>query len=81
MNYRGKGTYQTRSGACVSVFTLTLILVFCLLQFDRLVGTKNPEIVSNVVLRDGAKLGPMNAVDMRFQFGFAWLNMLDWNIK
>ena len=37
--------------------------------------------MTNVVLRDMSELGPMNADDMRFQFGFAWLNMLTWKIK
>ena len=45
---------------------------------DKLVSRRNPDVVTNTVLRDMSDLDPISAKNERFQFGFVWTSMLDW---
>ena len=47
---------------------------------DYLITKKSPNIVTNMVLKDMSELPPLSATDVRFQFGFSWMNIIKWRI-
>ena len=78
VNFRQKDNYQTRLGACLSIITVTFLVTYTCIQLDKLVERRNPDVVTNTVLRDMSNGEPLNAKNERFQFGFVWTSLLDW---
>ncbi len=46
-----------------------------------MINKRNPDIVSNTVLRDMDEAVSLSASEQRFQFGFAWLDMVTWTVR
>lgn len=76
MNLKGRGTYQTHVGACLSFFIILTVMSYSLLKVVRLFQHEEPDFVRNSVLKDMyGDFGTINAASNRFEFAFAFLSI------
>ncbi len=66
LNFRGNKSYRTKFGACISLLTFTVIFSYAILQLEKLINKRNPDIVSNTVLRDMDQAISLSASEERF---------------
>lgn len=67
-------------GATITILTGLILVAYLGISLDRLFGHKDPDIMTNTILRDMSEIENLSAQEERFQFGFGWLKMLDWRI-
>ena len=63
VNFRKKNFYQTRLGAFVTIFTAIIIISYFVIQMEKWVTKRNPDVVTNTILRDMKDIEPISAYE------------------
>ena len=62
----------------MSFVTIILVTAYAGIMLDRWLNFKNIDFVGNTILSDMSEDLVLSARENRFQFGFAWLNIVSW---
>lgn len=77
MNFRGKSTFTTPIGACLSLFIVLVVGSFALLKLAMLINHEQPDFIVNTVLKDmyNDYQAPFNATENLFEFAVGFLSI------